>query len=160
MQSTGAARAAQTRWLCRPTGTPGVTYSESPGSAALSPSISQRHRLKSQPSGLLQPLFHARAAVPTGEYRPEDTEPAAGMVRAMHLLAAGRAGVVHITPQVDPVPGGHTGEEARRTQPARRLGTAGARQGPDRGRGRARGGGGRGGRGAPGAVRMFGRTSQ
>lgn len=82
-----------------------------------------------------------------------------GWGRAMHLLAAGRAGVAHITPQVDPVPDGHTGEGASGGHSPRR-GSAGAGQGQRKGQGPRRGRAGRGGRGAPGAVRMFGRTSQ
>lgn len=63
----------------------------------------------------------------------------------MHLLAARSTGVAHITPQVDPVPGGPTGEGARGgTQPGQRPGThgrAGAGQGPSRvGRGGPGGG--------------------
>lgn len=88
----------------------------------------------------------------------------------MHLLAARSTGVAHITPQVDPVPGGPTGEGAREGHSPRRGPARTAGPGPGRGQSRAGAGAGAGqGRGragwggagrAGGAVRMFGRTSQ
>lgn len=132
--STGAARAARNGWLwagqtlpeCHP------IDSRFPASAVLSSGICQRHRSQPQPSGLLRPLFHAEAAVPTRGYRPGGGD-GAGHAPA----AAGGAGVAHITPQVDPVLGGPTGERGPGgTQPTQSLGRAGA-GGRDRGRGRA-----------------------